>query len=425
MAPRSSHAEARAVGLGTARGARTAPALGPAVVLAAALALGGCSATGPAALVEERPDASSRFGADGAVDGYTAVVPRAYLSEADLDENAPNEYTVVRGDTLWDISDRFLKKPWLWVELWDYNPEIANPHLIYPGDVVALEYVGGEPTLVLSRNGRKIAPGGSRVGPDGEPLLGAALPEGVERLSPRVRSESLDAAIPTVPAETIRQFLVEPRVVALEEIRSAPYVVGNDDRRLMSALGQQVYARGDIDPSITRWGVYRKGDALVDPITSELLGHEIEHVADTTLLAVGDPSTLAITRNRLETIAGDILLPLDGGNAAATYTPRLPEIRGEGRIVSLVDAISQSGRNQVVVLNLGKRSGISPGDLLAIETYGEELVDPRGRGGFERVALPPTRKGVAMVFRAFDKVSYALVVESTRPVMENDAVTGI
>ena len=429
MAPRPSQAPDPA--RDPAREARRVRA-GVATALAAALALGGCAGPRHASVVDAPASADDRFGADGRHDGYTAVVPRAYLSAEDLDEDAPNEYTVVSGDTLWDISDRFLKKPWLWTEIWNYNPEIANPHLIFPGDELALEYVGGQPTLVLSRNGRALpaagTPGGGsagRLGPDGEPMLGAALPEGVERMSPRIRTASLDEAVPTVPAESIRQFLVEPRVVALEEIGDAPYVVGNDDRRLMSALGHRVYARGDIDPSITRWGVYRKGEPLEDPVTGEPLGHEIEHVADATLRAVGDPSTLAITKNRTETIAGDILLPLDGGGAAHAYVTRLPELRGEGRIVSLVDAISQSGRNQVVVLNLGERSGVAPGDLLAIETSGGELIDPRGRGGRERVALPDSRTGVVMVFRTFDKVSYALVVESTRPVMANDRITGI
>ena len=397
--------------------------------LAVALALGGCAHPRHASVVDAPADGAGRAAVDGRHDGYTAVVPRAYLSEEDLDADAPNEYTVVAGDTLWDISDRFLKKPWLWTELWNYNPDVANPHLIFPGDELALEYVGGRPTLVLSRNGKALPTadmvGGGRTGPDGEPVLGAALPDGVERLSPRIRSESLEQAIPTVPAESIRQFLVEPRVVALDEVRDAPYVVGNDDRRLMSALGHEVYARGDIDPSIVRWGIYRKGDELRDPVTDELLGHEVDHVADATLRAVGDPSTLAITRNRLETIAGDILLPTDGGDALPTYAPRLPDIRGEGRIVSLVDAISQSARNQVVVLNLGERSGVAPGDLLAIESRAQTLIDPRGRGGHERVDLPSSRTGVVMVFRTFDKVSYALVVDSTRPIMQGDAITGL
>lgn len=393
---------------------RPVPLLATATV-AGALALGGCAGQRFASVVDGPSGAAERSGTEDVADGYTTVVPRAYLSAEDLDEDAPDRYTVVRNDTLWDISDRFLKKPWLWPEIWNYNPEIANPHLIYPGDVLALEYVGGEPTLVLSRNG-KVLPGAG---------AGAATPAGTERLSPRIRSESLDAAIPTVPAGSIRQFLVEPRVVALDEIENAPYVVGNHDRRLISALGHQVYVRGDIDPAVTRYGIYRKGDELTDPITNEPLGHEIRHVADATLLAVGDPSTFAITRNRIETIAGDIFLPIASGAVEHAYTPRLPEIRGEGRIVSLVDSISQSGRNQVVVLNLGERSGVGVGDLLAIGTRGESLIDVRGRRGFERVDLPSTRTGTLMVFRTFEKVSYGLIVESTRPVMANDVVTGI
>ena len=424
MAPRSGPDATLGVTPGATGG--VPPVVPAAAALALALALGGCA--GPRYAVVEEPEAVPELGAAvGAPEyTYTAIVPRAQLSEEDLDADAPNEYTVVRGDTLWDISDRFLKQPWLWTRLWNYNPEIANPHLIYPGDVIALEYVGGTPALVLTRNGRIVPPGGAGAGPYGGGTLGVTLPQGVERLSPRIRTESIEDAIPTVPAEAIRQFLVEPRVVAPERLEGAPYVLGNFDRRLMSALGHPIYARGDIDPAIVRWGIYRPGDELRDPVTDEFLGREIDHVADATLVAVGDPSTLEITRSRRETVAGDLLLPMEGGDdARSVYRPRLPEVRGEGRIVSLVDAIGRSGRHQVVVLNLGTRSGIAPGDLLAIETFDEELVDPRGRGGFERVELPPLRKGVAMVFRAFEKVSYALVVESTRPVRANDAVTGL
>ena len=408
-------------------GPAAAPAA-PAAALAAALALALAGCAGPRyATVEAPPEPELGAATGGAPYTYTTVVPRAYLSEEDLDADAPNEYTVVTGDTLWDISDRFLKEPWLWTRLWNYNPEIANPHLIFPGDVIALEYVGGEPTLVLTRNGRIVPPGGAaRVGPDGEPVLGAALPAGVERLSPRIRTEPIEEAIPTVPVESIRPFLTEPRVVDRDAIEAAPYVLGNFDRRLMSADGHRVYARGDVDPATVRWGIYRPGDDLRDPVTGERLGRELDHVADATLLSVGDPSTLAITRSRTETVSGDILLPLEAGEGtAAVFRPRLPDIRGEGRIVSLVGAIGQAGRHQVVVLNLGERSGVAPGDLVAIETFGEGIVDPNGRGGFERVALPPVRNGVAMVFRTFEKVSYALVVESTRPVSANDAVTGI
>ncbi|MEE9319777.1 MAG: LysM peptidoglycan-binding domain-containing protein [Granulosicoccus sp.] len=380
----------------------------------------------------ESTQVNDRFDQNGLSDSYTAVVPRDFinLKPEDLNQDAPDAYTVVKGDTLWDISDRFLKKPWLWPSLWNYNPQIANPHLIYPGDKLALEYINGQPTLILSRNG-KIVPRGRA---SGEPSLGAALPVGAnggavaantEKLSPQIRVESLDDAVPMIAGDTIQQFLVHPRVVDNSTLENAPYIVGNYDHRLISAVGHQVYARGIVSRTQTRFGIFRRNKALRDPVTNEMLGFEVTHVADAKLLNLGDPSTLGITSNKMETISGDVLLPINDDVVAHAYTPRLPEIHGEGRIISLVNAISQTGRNQVVVLNLGDRTGVKVGDVLAIETRGRSMIDSRGRGDYERLKMPNTRTGVVMVFRTFDKVSYALVMESTRPVMMNDIVTGI
>jgi len=417
MAPRTSAAAA------WRRAVRALTAIGLTALVVA------CGAGGPGVRVLEPDlDVSDRFGADGLDRGYTTVVPRAWLDGDAIDADAPDSYTVVRGDTLWDISDRFLKEPWRWQEIWGYNPQIADPHLIYPGDKLALEYVNGRPTLVLTRNGQVIRPtasDGSAKSPEGEPKLGSALGEGVTRLSPRIRSESLDDAVPTIPGDAIRQFLIKPRVVDLDTIRRAPYVVGNYDQHLISSAGQQIYARGGLTRDQTRYGIYRRSKALVDPISGDTLGYEVSHVADAKLLNIGDPSTLAITSNKMETISGDILLPSSGRGMAHQYVTRLPKLKGQGRIISLVNAISQTGRDQVVVLNLGERAGLAIGDVLAIETRGGTLIDPRGRGGQEEVMLPNIRTGVVMVFETFQKVSYGLVMESTRPVMMNDVVTGI
>lgn len=401
-----------------------------AVSLSALLAA--CSfGQGPSVIVVDPPtQVNDRFEKDGlSHNGYTSVVPRAYISEDNLDEQAPDVYTVVRGDTLWDISDRFLKKPWLWPQIWSYNPQIYNPHLIYPGDVMALEYVAGKPTLVLTRNGKPVPL---------KPALGAANPVILDadgnpipntgnrtRISPRIRSESLDDAIPTISGDSIRQFLVHPRVVDARTIARSPYVVANDDGHLISSVGNRVYARGQLNRDQTSYGIFRPGKELRDPINNALLGYEVNHVADAKLLSTGDPSTLMITSNKMETIAGDILLATSEGMTTHTFVPRLPELRGEGRIVSLVNAISQTGRDQVVVLNIGTDSNIQEGDVLAIESRGKPFVDHRGSGNYEHITLPNTRTGVAMVFKAFDRVSYALVMESTRPVVINDIITGI
>lgn len=383
--------------------------------------LGACAiSSGPSAravVAEPTLSVSDRFDKDGRIE---EKLTGTHVSFDGLEPDAPDVYTVVRGDTLWDISDTFLKDPWLWPKLWGYNSQIQNPHLIYPGDRIALETINGQPRLVLTRNGRVI----------NEPGLSAAsdpnAPNGlVEKLSPRIRSESLDNAIPMIPGDVIQQFLVHPRVVALEVIQNAPYIMGSYDRRLISAVGHQVYARGEISRERTRYGIFRRSTTLTDPITGEILGYEVTHVANAKLMNVGDPSTLSITSNKLETMAGDVLLPTNEDGITHTYVTRLPAIEGEGRIVSLTNAISRTGRNQVVTINVGARSGIEIGDVLAIESRGDTVVDRRGKREFEKVKLPNQRTGVLMVFKTFDKVSYGLVMESNRPIAVNDIVSGI
>lgn len=403
----------------------TAPTARLAMAVCLSTLLAACASDkGPAVIVVEAPPAqiNDRFSEDGLSNPTEAVIePQTYIRADQLETDAPSSYTVVKGDTLWDISDRFLKEPWLWPEIWSYNPQIKNPHLIYPGDVLALEYVNGRPTLTLTRNGQSLGSTGNvLLDADGNRLSGDRV-----RLSPRIRSESLDDAIPTISGDSIQQFLVHPRVVDAETLDNAPYVVGNYDSRLISAVGHRVFVRGDLNRDQTAYGIFRRNKELRDPTTQALLGYEVTHVADARLLSVGDPSALAITLNKMETMNGDILLPSHEGAITHVYTPRLPALTGEGRIVSLVNAISQTGRDQVVVLNIGAESQIQEGDMLAIESRGNTIVDSRGKDGHERITLPNQRTGVMMVFKTYEKVSYALVMESTRPVMINDIVTGI
>ena len=388
-----------------------------ATLLLSITALVACSfGTKPVLVAVDAPAAATaedRFSENGA---YTAVVPRTPDLGAAVEPDAPKSYTVVSGDTLWDISDRFLKQAWLWPQLWDYNPQIQNPHLIYPGDRVSLEYVGGKPRLVIERNGQRVSQSG-----DSNSLGGYT-----ERLSPRIRSESLNDAIPMIPGDAIASFLIHPRVVAAEQITNAPYVVGNYDGRLISAIGHQIYVRGKLNREQPQYAVFRKSKKLTDPVTKKTLGYEVQHVSDVKLMHLGDPSTLIVTSNKMETIAGDVLLSTNDEGVVPNYQTRMPSLGdGEARVVSLVNAISQSGRDQVVVLNIGKKNEIKPGDVLAIESRGGSFIDTRGKGGYEEVNMPDTRTGVVMVFKTFDEVSYALVMESTLPVRVNDSVTGI
>jgi len=372
--------------------------------------------------LETGPKAVDRYSKQGdsvrVVDrNYTASIPQLGAAKG-IKEDNPGSYTVVQGDTLWDISGRFLEEPWLWREVWKANPAIKNPHLIYPGDQISLRYdENGVPTLVVSRDGEEIADA-MVFGENGQ---GA-----VEKLSPRIREQSLKEAIPTIPGDAIRQFLKYPRVVSKKELEKAPYVIGNYEGRLTSAVGHEIYARGSVSRDRPSYGVFRPTKTLRDPGTNEVLGHEVEHVANARLLQPGDPSTLLITSNKMETISGDKLMVANQGFTPHHYIPRTPELQGgEGRVVSLVDAISQSGRNQVVVINLGDRAGIKIGDVLAVERRGGKMIDKYGDQRPSRVSIPNTRTGVVMVFQTYDQVSYALVMESTRPIQWNDVVTDI
>jgi len=390
-----------------------------------------CASTGDRAdpLMASRPEIVDRFDPNGLGDGSSGSVARAYVDPAMLRPDAPVDYTVIRGDTLWDISDRYLNQPWMWTSIWEANPQISNPNLIYPGDKLELEYVDGLPTIIYSPNGIASV--------SGEPGLGAAnaldefgnpiaiYANSRVKLSPVIRTTSLDAAIPTIQGDSIRQFLTHPLVVDRETIQSAPYVIANQDNRLVSSTGSQIYARGQLNRLQTNYGIYRRSDDLRDPVTGDLLGHEIIHVADAKLLNMGDPSTLLITDNKMETITGDILLGSSVGDTKHQYVPRMPKLNGEGRIISLFNAISQSGRDQVVVLNIGSSGNIQTGDVLAIESIGRKVVDKYARSSLSDVKLPNIRTGVVMVFKTFEKVSYALVMESTRPVLVNDIITDI
>lgn len=342
--------------------------------------------------------------------------------EESIVENYPSGYVVKKGDTLWDISGEFLSKPWLWPEIWDVNPQIENPHLIYPGDQVALRYINGKPMIVVSRDGQVV--NSAERGEKFIPM--SANKGGTERLSPKIFEESLASAIPTIPGDAIQQFLIYPRVVDQKTIDDSPYVIGDFEGRLASATGHQIYVRGGkINKQQTQYGIFRESEELRDPDTNELLGYEVTHVGDANLLYPGDPSTLLITSNRMETISGDRIMSQNQNFAIHNYVPRVPQIDGEGKIVSLFDAITQTGRGQVVVVNLGTREGVRVGDVMAIEHRGGRILDRFSGKPHDFVDIPNTRIGVMMVFRTFDKVAYGLIMESQRPIHIHDAVTGI
>lgn len=316
----------------------------------------------------------------------------------------PERYVVVKGDTLWDISARFLRDPWYWPELWQNNPQVVNPHLIYPGDVLTMYYVDGRPTLHLDRKDGTIPIGSSRY-----PVVD---------LSPKVRVESLEEAIPTIPLDAIAQFLTRPRVVTKEELEEAPYIIATSDEHLLATLGSTVYAR-KVDPSVATEFAVIKPDRTFSTKEGEVLGFETIYLADARLLKEGDPATLRITDATQEVFQGNRLFPIDE-RFMTNFRPHAPEEEVHGDIVAVVGSVSRVGQFQMIVIDLGRQEGMRPGTALAINQAGGTIRDIMTG---EKVTLPDERAGVAMVFRVFDRVSYALVMNATRSIRQWDKVT--
>jgi LysM repeat protein len=314
----------------------------------------------------------------------------------------PDRHVVVPGDTLWDIASMFLQDPWYWPEIWQINPQVENPHLIYPGDVLSLVYLDGQPVIQLER--------------------GAAATGDVTRLSPRVRSEPLEEAIPTIPFETLRGFLSRPAVVESNQLETLPYVFAQAEG-LVGSAGQDVYVRGTSAPAGTVFSLVHLGDELIDPDDGEVLGYEGLYVGQGRISQSGDPSTLLLTESARETLNGDYLLA-DESQTPANYFPRAPESEVDGTIISVVDGISLIGQYQVVILNRGSRDGLEPGHVLRAYQAGEVVTDEFDRTGFfaDKVRLPDVPAGTMMVFRIFDRMSYALVMEATNDIRVMDIV---
>jgi len=316
----------------------------------------------------------------------------------ELNPNHPTRYVVVKGDTLWDISARFLKDPWKWPEIWEINPEIENPHLIYPGDVITLEFENGRPVLRVSR---------------GHPTV---------KLSPQIHSTPVQQAIPTIPLNAIQQFLTQPRVLSKEEADAAPYVVASEEDRLVSGQGNEVYARGISSPSSSAYTIVHIGKAYRSPrLKNKVLGYEAIEVAQAHLEKTGDPSTLRITKSKREVLVGDRLIPTSSQTMLdQNFVPHPPAQGVEGEIISVVDGVSRIGQFQIVVLALGTRNGVAAGNVFAVLQSGESVRDVVAHKG--RVTLPDERAGTVLVFRSFDRLSYAMVMNAEKDMRVYDAV---
>jgi hypothetical protein len=372
----------------------------------------------------------------------------AYAVE--LRESHPETYTVQAGDTLWDIARRFLKSPWNWPEIWQANPQVENPHRIYPGDVLSLVYIDGKPALVAD--------------------------SGPTRLSPQVREQRLEDAVPPIRLNDIRPFLEVPRVITEEARRAAPYVVASEENRLMGQRNRLVYVRqlGDVEPgtrmTLARASiVYREVPAhypwsggrrkrtaeefehtfnissrdvrrffwrdWVYEHNSELLGYEYLQFGEVEVVKGGDPATVRVIGSDHEVAAGDILLPVENNPFDAEFAPRPPSAPPEGgRVLATADTLYGVGYRQVVVINRGRREGVVNGEVYGVFQPGEKVRDtvryPKEDHAFSfflrdkktHVQLPAEFAGNVMVFKAFETVSYALVMDGEKPVRAGAAL---
>ena len=317
----------------------------------------------------------------------------------ELSATAPEKHVVVRGDTLWGISGKFLQKPWRWPEIWQLNKEqIRNPHLIYPGDIVYLDMTGGSPRLRI-----------------GKALDGTAGTSGTVKLSPQTRADSLDRSpISTINAQAIEPFLNRPLVVEEGALENAPRVMATQDGRVYLAAGDLAYVRGLKEDNTAEWHIYRNTKPILDPDTKKILGYEALFVGTGKIERNGDPASLRLSSVKEEVGVGDRLLPADK-TRALTFAPRAPDQDMQGKVLHVFRGVSQAGRNNVISINLGTVQGVEVGHVLAIQSTGQTVID-RESANRERIKLPNETIGHLMVFRVFNNIAYGLIMDSTTAV---------
>ena len=397
-----------------------------------------------------------------------------------LTSDHPSSYVVQRGDTLWDISARFLEEPWRWREIWRANPQIENPDLIYAGDKVALTFEAGQPVLQVVHEAQPTVGDVQSAMDDPKPTVEAPHP--TVKLSPAVRVEEVDSgAIPTIPIDAIHQFLLRPVVVSETELEDSPYIVSLGAERLIAGSGTRVFARGVDTNQYVRFTVYRRGQEYQSYRDGALqtLGYEAIHIADAVLEEVGDPSTLLLINSKREVLIGGRLVPVREDEFDRSFMPRAPQAGLSGKIIAVVQGVSQIGQYMIVVLDLGTSDGIETGHVMSVFRAGDVIKDPLARapdadlpvwpvggttshieldpekqGGldgfaeaaedvvvdiqgklikfweaatlkehdYNNVTLPDVYSGTVMVFRPFERVSYALVMDASRPMNVLDTV---
>ncbi|HVA55438.1 MAG TPA: LysM domain-containing protein [Gammaproteobacteria bacterium] len=323
---------------------------------------------------------------------------------------APRTYVVKKGDTLWGIASMYLQDPWRWPDIWYANPAIKNPHLIYPGDRFMLGYINGRPTITVVRNGQVV-----------NEAAATSLP--VDKLEPQIRYTPINQAIPTIPLNSIHQFLSGTRVVSKSELEHAGYLLRAIDGRPIIGLGRDVYARGLKKSDGNRYNVYRLGDKYVDPESGDTLGYQATYIGDGSVEKWGDPSKVLLTATAQEAMPGDRFLPIVAQELNQDYLPHAPAKAFKGDIIAVLGGVAEIGQYQVVVLDRGTDAGLDPGTVLGIYTHGKKVSDPYAFDGLsDSVKLPEEREGTLLVFRTYQKVSYGLVMVAKREIHLLDVV---
>ena len=385
--------------------------------LAAATLLVGCqsspaeetpSAAAPAPVSSSTAanDADDMTATEAAIAAMNEVAPaEAPAQTAQLIRpDAPMNYTVKRGDTLWDIAAVFLKDPWFWPEIWQINPQVENPHLIYPGDVLSLAY-----------------------GANGDAHVSVSQYSGA-RLQPRLRSDELVGPVDALPYAAISAFLSKPSVLVEEQILAAPHILAFRDQHMIGGTGHEAYVQ-NLDATLNqRFTVMHVGDPIVDFETNELVGYQANYVATAVVSNPGrDITKTMLTEGSREALRGDRLIAQEG-EMPLTFTPHAPSGQVDGQIIAIADEATEVGQYQVVVLNRGNRHGLTAGAVLAVDQRGEVVQDiwnrrPFGKDPFgPTMELPSERAGTMIVFKVFDRVSYGLIIGARAPIQVADHV---
>lgn len=326
----------------------------------------------------------------------TLVSSVAAAQGVSIADDAPDSYTVVKGDTLWDISGRFLNQPWRWPEVWRLNrDQIRNPHLIYPGQIIHLDRSG--PWLSIGR----------RIGSSDDKLF------------PQVYEEDLGSAVPSIPLNVIEPFLTRPLVVDEARLEGAATIVATETSRVYMGAGDTVFAK-NVRDDVEVWQIFRPVKPMIDPVSGETIAYEAAYLGAARVSERTDPVTLEIVDAVEEIGVGDLMLPSETPNVFS-YAPHAPAQAVDGRLMSIYRGVAETGRLHVVALNVGEREGVERGHVLALYRN-RGVAEYKGEEGKETYQLPEKRYGLVFVFRTFERVSYALVMDSDGPVAINDAV---